>query len=181
MDNGLIPHRYAKALHKYALERGVADKVYDTAKAVARAFADNEGLQKVMANPFVKKEDKSRLLLSAAGEGAGEAYDRFVKLVTDHKREEFFRLMMLAYIDIYRKANRILQARIATAAKLQPEEMRKLRRVVEDGFKGSEIEFVETVDPDLIGGFVIDVDGVRMDASVSHELEQLRQTLLRSK
>ena len=41
-------------------------------------------------------------------------------------------------------------------------------------------EFSEFVNPDLVGGFVIDVDSVRMDASVSNELEQLRQTLLRS-
>ncbi|MDE5869648.1 MAG: F0F1 ATP synthase subunit delta, partial [Muribaculaceae bacterium] len=38
----------------------------------------------------------------------------------------------------------------------------------------------EEVNPDLIGGFVIDVDSTRMDASLSNELEQLRQNLIRS-
>ena len=59
--------------------------------------------------------------------------------------------------------------------------MEKLRKLVSDSFKGMSLEFSESVNPDLIGGFVIDVDSVRMDASVSNELEQLRQTLLRSK
>ncbi len=59
--------------------------------------------------------------------------------------------------------------------------MKKIRELVKNAFKGSVLEFSESVNPDLIGGFVIDVDSVRMDASVSNELEQLRQTLLRSK
>ena len=47
-------------------------------------------------------------------------------------------------------------------------------------FKGSTFEYEERVNPDLIGGFVIDVDSVRMDSSLSGELEQLRLNLIRS-
>lgn len=177
MDNGLIPRRYAKALYKYALEHGETQQVYEEAKAVADAFRDNAGLQKVLSNPFVPAEDKEKVLLSAAG-NAGEAYARFVKLVLEHRREEFFQGMMLAYRDIYRKENNISMARIVTASELAVPEMDKLRSLVAKAFKDSVLEFSTAVDPGLIGGFVIDVDSVRMDASVSNELEQLRQTLL---
>lgn len=181
MDNGLIPHRYAKALFKYALEQEATRKVYDTANAVIKAFEENPGLQKVLSNPFVKNEDKRKLLLTAPGFVTDEAYGRFVSLVIDHKREEFFYLMMLAYAAIYREHHHIIKAHIKTAIRLQDAEMVKIREIVTKGFKDSKIEFDETIDPAIIGGFIIDVDDVRMDASVRHELEQLRQTLLRSK
>ncbi|MDE6795079.1 MAG: F0F1 ATP synthase subunit delta [Muribaculaceae bacterium] len=181
MDNGLIPQRYAKALYKFALEHDNTVEVYDLAKTVIGSFETNPALQKAIANPNVKTTDKERLLLAAAGNEADEAYKRFVKLVIEHKREEFFWRMMIAYRDIYRKANNIAQVKIITAATLPDSEMERLRKLVGDSFKGMSLEFSESVNPDLIGGFIIDVDSVRMDASVSNELEQLRQTLLRSK
>ena len=180
MISGLIPHRYAKALYKFALENKSAGKVYEEMKTVIESFRNNPGLAKVLSNPFVESADKERLLIRAAGNDPGDDYRRFVRLVLDHKREEFAYLMAYAYRDIYRKANRISQVRIATAAELGDAEMQKLRDVVERNFKDTVFEYTYDVDPDLIGGFIIDVDSVRMDASLSNELEQLRQNLIRS-
>ena len=181
MDNGLIPCRYAKALYKYASEHGTTKAVYDLMNRVVDSFRSAPDMQKVLSNPFVKAEDKEKLLLSAAGGETDGAYARFVKLILEHKRTEYAYRMMLAYRDIYRKENNILQVNITTAAELPASQMQQLRQLVERAFKGSTLEFSQSVNPDLIGGFVIDVDSVRMDASISNELEQLRQTLLSSK
>ena len=177
MDNGLIPRRYAKALYKFALEKGETKKIYELSKRVVDAFAENPDLQKVLSNPFVSDDDKEKLLKAAAGE-KDEIFDQFILLILNQKRVEYARDMMLAYRDIYRKENNISRAKITTAVKLDEERMKKLRKLVSDAFKDTQIEFTEAVDPALIGGFVIDVDSVRMDASLSNELEQLRQTLL---
>ena len=177
MDNGLIPRRYAKALYKFALEKGQAKEIYDLSKKVIEAFKENPDLQKVLSNPFISEADKEQLLMTAAGT-KDKIFHQFVLLILSQKRVEFAYAMMLAYRDIYRKENHISQARITTATKLDEQRMKKLRALVTNAFKDSELEFTEAVDPDLIGGFVIDVDSVRMDASLSNELEQLRQTLL---
>ena len=177
MDNGLIPRRYAKALYKFALEKGESKRIYELSKRVVTAFGENPDLQKVLSNPFIPDADKEKLLITAAG-GKDDVFSKFVDLIISQKRVEFAYAMMLAYRDIYRKENHISQARITTAVKLDDKRMQKLRKLVEDAFKDSELEFSEAVDPALIGGFKIDVDSVRMDASLSNELEQLRQTLL---
>jgi len=181
MDNGLIPYRYAKALYKFALEHGKSEELYNIVKTVVISFQKNQSMHKVLSNPFVDNADKEKLLLSAAGPGADDAYARFVKLILEHRREDFAYEMMLAYRDIYRRENHISQARIITAVQMSEQQMSKLHDIVASAFKGVTLEFSEHINPDLIGGFVIDVDSVRMDASVSNELEQLRQTLLRSK
>ena len=177
MDNGLIPRRYAKALYKYALEKGETKRIYELSKRVIDAFRENSDLQKVLSNPFISDEDKEKLLMAAAG-GEDQIFHQFVLLIISQKRVEFANAMMLAYRDIYRKENHISQAKITTAVKLDEDRMKKLRKLVTDAFKDRELEFSEAVDPALIGGFLIDVDSVRMDASLSNELEQLRQTLL---
>ena len=178
MDNGLIPHRYAKALYKYAMEHGTAEAVYEEMKVVIASFQDNPRLAKVLANPFVSNSEKYELLKAAAGDKATNDYLGFVKLILENRREAFALQMALAYRDIYRKANKISQVKIITAVRLPEAEMKKLRNLVSDSFKDTRLEFSEQINPDIIGGFVIDVDDSRMDASVSNELEQLRLTLL---
>ena len=88
--------------------------------------------------------------------------------------------MALAYCDLYRKDNKIARVKIITATRLSEDMMAKLRDVVTKAYPGMTLEFSYDVDPDLIGGFVIDVDGQRLDASISNEIEQLRLKLLRS-
>ncbi|MDE7402223.1 MAG: F0F1 ATP synthase subunit delta [Muribaculaceae bacterium] len=177
MISGLIPNRYAKALYKFAVETGKTKQVYEEMKNVISAFSADARLQKIMANPHVDRKDKETLLLSAAGDKPGDDYTRFVSLILDHHREEFAYLMALAYREIYRKDNHISQVKITTAAPLPEAEMDKLKAVVERAFKGMSFEYHHEVDPNLIGGFVIDVDSARMNASISSELEQLRQNL----
>ena len=178
MDNGLIPNRYAKALYKFALEHGNTAEVYDEMKNVLSAFENDSRLSKVLANPFIGREEKYDLLRAAAGDKVENDYLGFIKLILDMRRENFAREMALAYRDIYRKANSISQVKITTAVKLPSEEMDKLHALVSDAFKNTTLEFAEEVDPDIIGGFIIDVDDARMDASLNNEIEQLRLNLL---
>ena len=102
MNEGLIPQRYAKALYKLAVVRGNADKVYLEMKTVADSFASNPGLQKVLSNPYVKREDKEKLLLTAAGDMVEDDYRSFVKLILDRKRADFAQLIK-AFLAFYLK------------------------------------------------------------------------------
>ena len=180
MSNGLIPQRYAKALYKLTEEKGNTDAVYDEMKAVSAAFESNPELSRVMANPFVSRDDKAKLLETAAGDKAEDDYRAFVKLILDHHREEYARLMAIAYRDLYRKNHGIASASLVTASPLGEAELSKIQGVVQREYPNLKLEWHVTVDPDIIGGFIVDVDGHRLDASVKNELEQLRQTLLRS-
>lgn len=181
MNGGLIPHRYAKALYKFALSKGDEKLVYEEMKSVVSAFESNPDLSKVLANPFIGNDDKGRLLLSAAGAGVEDDYRGFVRLILANKREMYAYEMALAYRDIYRKANNISMVKITTAVALAEPELMKLRDLVQKAFAGRTLEYAYAVDPEIIGGFVIDVDSVRLDASISNEIEQLRLTLLSSK
>lgn len=180
MDNGLIPHRYAKALYKFALEHGNTEKVYDEMKTVIESFQQNPSLQKTLANPFVSRSDKASLLKAAAGEKVENDYLGFVKLILEMGREDFAYRMALAYRDIYRQINKISQVKVTTAAALEPAATEKLHDLVKKSFPDSTLEISDAVNPDIIGGFVIDVDDSRMDASISNEIEQLRLKLLSS-
>lgn len=181
MNDGLIPYRYAKALYKTAEEKGKATEVYDEMKEVASSFASSPELQRALSNPFITRADKEALLVASAGKYLDDTFKAFVDLILDNRREEFAWRMALAYRDIYRKANDISQVAITTASELPEKDLKRLRDIVQKSFPGRKLEFTYHVDPKLIGGFVVDVDSVRMDASLSNEIKQLRHQLLTGK
>lgn len=180
MNDGLIPQRYAMALYKFACDKKNTPAVYDEMKLVIESFKANPKLCEVLANPFVARADKEKLLLAAAGTDLEDDYRSFVKLILDHNREEYALQMAYAFRDIFRRENHISQVHITTAVKFDEAELDKLRQLVQKAYSDRTLEFTYSVNPEIIGGFIIDVDMVRMDASLSNEIEQLRQNLLRS-
>lgn len=180
MNDGLIPRRYALALYKYANEKGNTEAVYEEMKQVADSFASSPDLQKVMSNPFVGRQDKQRLLEAAAGNLLEDDYKAFVKLILNSGREGFANAMALAYRDIYRKEHKIAQVTVTSAAPLSEKQKQQIGSIVQKAYSDMKLEFNYEIDPEIIGGFIITVNSTRMDASVSNELQQLRQKLLRS-
>ncbi len=181
MNHGLIPQRYAKALYKVCLEKKNTADMYAEMKALSAAFAMDPRLQKTLSNPFVNRQDKAKLLETAIGSDVSQEYKGLVRLLLDNGREEFARDTALAFRKMYRERNHISLVHITAAGNLPDDEMERLRQLVRRAFPRRRLEVTETVNANLIGGFVVDVDSVRMDASLSNELQQLRQTLLSKK
>lgn len=180
MDQGLLPRRYAKALYKFADERHDTQAVYGFMENLDAAFDANPRLQQTIANPFVKTADKVALLTTAAGKNADSSATLadFIKLLVENRRIDLAREIALAYMDTYRKANNIYKVSVISAAPLSQADNDRLKALVEKHLDGGTAQYENAVQPDLIGGFVINIDNERLDASVKHELEQLRLALL---
>ncbi|MCF0203798.1 MAG: ATP synthase F1 subunit delta [Muribaculaceae bacterium] len=178
MNDGLIPNRYAKALYKQAIEAGDAKAVYEQSLSLEQAYASEAALAKTVSNPYVVAADKSRVLLTAAGAEKGGSLDKFITLVIKNNREDFLRMIALSYAKLYRKANNIAQVEIVTATQLPEDKIEAILGVVKQQLSGKTLEISKRVDSDLIGGFVVNVDSLVLDASVRNELNKMRVKLL---
>lgn len=180
MNQGLIPHRYAKALYLQAAEQGLDKEVYGAMNRLAAAFAAEEGLQKALANPFVAPADKLRLAATAAAiEEKTSLIADLVKLLERNRRMEFLRDIALSFIKIYRKEHHIYKVDITSAMALLPSELQRIQTLVHKHLPaGSTAEFTTTVNPELIGGFSVSIDNELLDASVASDFKQLRLKLL---
>ncbi|MEG0011424.1 MAG: ATP synthase F1 subunit delta [Muribaculaceae bacterium] len=178
MNEGLIPNRYAKALYKFSQEKGEAKQVYEEMKQLSNSFAMVDTLRKAIDNPYLHALDKEKVLLTASGAKKDGCVDKFIMMVIKNNREECFRSIALAYEKIYRTANGIAQVEITTANKMPASELAKIKNVVAIHEKGKIIELTTHVDNDLIGGFVVKIDSVLLDASIKNELKKLRLKLL---
>ncbi len=179
MDQGLLPRRYAKALYKFAVEHDSEERVYRLMKNVRASFDKEPAIAQVVANPFVSDAEKRELLITAAeATDADTCYADFVKLLSQNGRIALAGDIALAYIAIYRAEKRIYKVEVVTADTLPEETVARLRALIEKHLDGGTMEYSRRVDPELIGGFVINIDNEQLDASVSNELKQLRLKLL---
>lgn len=181
MNEGLIPRRYAKALLAFAREKKADARVYGLMQRIAASFDAEPSLQQAMANPFVSAADKEALIRTAAGLKAGESdgvLDDFLRLLIQRERIAHIRLIALAYIDLYRRANDIYAVKVTGASPLAPAELDRIKALIQRHLgPGAKLELTSVTDPSLIGGFAISVGNERLDASVANEFKQLRQRL----
>lgn len=179
MDQGLIPRRYAKALYK-AADKTQREKLYRLTGNMADSFNAAPALQTTVANPFVSVADKTSLLTTAAGADAAndKLFGDFLKLLTVNNRLADARDIAIAYRDLYRRENNISRVTVTSAEALDADVENRLKKLISSHLGNGSMEFEKRVDPSLIGGFTIDVDNERLDASVANELRQLRQKLI---
>lgn len=180
MDQGLIPYRYAKALFMAASDKGCEQQLYLEMCTLSNAFATETDLQKAMSNPYVSNEDKLNLMLAAARTSATKSplLADFVTLLSRNRRIDLIRLIAIAYQDIYRKARHIYRVEVVAAATPSAENEQRLKDLIHKELKGGSMEYSLRIDPDLIGGFVVNIDNERLDASIKNEFKQLRFKLL---
>lgn len=182
MDQGLIPKRYAKALYEVAKEKGTEQKLYDYMRHLMDAFAAEPKLNDTMNNPFVSNADKAALIYSACGTDSSDAtMQSFIKLLETNRRMGIVRDIAAAYRKIYREDKNIYRVEVVAAAPMTDEAEQRLKKLILSHLNGGTMEYTLRVDPDLIGGFVINIDNQRLDASVKNELKQLRLKLLSNK
>ena len=177
MNEGLSPRRYAKALYKYAQEHQCTQEVYADTQRLEEVFASHPALSKALSNPALSTTEKEQLLVTAAGNEAGKAILRFINLVILNHRESLFRATMLAYQDIYRKENNIARVTIVTATAISDDIMERIKGLLKKELN-KELEYIYETDPSLIGGFILRVESMQLDASIQNELNKLRIKLL---
>lgn len=176
MDLGLISVRYARALLKACTDAKLSAAVYVDMQNVANSYAQVPALKVTIDNPMLSKEQKKNLLMAAAGADRCGLTERFIELVLSKGREGIMQFMAHSFVDLYRKQNNLIRARLVTATAPSEQVEGKLRKLVGSQTNGK-VEFVSEVDPDLIGGFVLEYDTYRMDASIKSQLNAILSKL----
>ena len=176
MDIGVISVRYARALLKSATDQKLEDKVYQEMMAIAKSYLEVSQLRQTIDNPMLSKDKKEMLLKTAAGEEPSVLTQSFIRLVLKEDRENVMQFMANSYITLYRKQKNVIRGKLTTAARVSDQTEQKMRQMVESKTNGT-VEFETEVNPDIIGGFILEYDTYRMDASVKAKLNNILNTL----
>lgn len=152
MNTGIISTRYAKALLMYVEQTGGGDRVCAQVREI------------------LKSPDNIPAKLEPE-------LERFVALLAKNGRIGDVRFILYSFVTMYYRSKGISIAKLTTSVPA-PGLEEKLRKLLEDRF-GCRLIFETSVDPSLVGGFVVAVDDYVLDASVRSQIETIRRQFIK--
>src|SRR5262245_43896463 len=171
-----VVHRvYARALFEAAKENGRLATVREQLNDFVDAVDDVPELDELLRNPQIEPGTKARALSDVLG-GADPLVRNFVLLVTEKNRGGQLRERRRAFERLMAQEERRLTVELTTAFELSENEARSIVGQIEQA-SGRPVDATRSVDPELIGGFVLRAGTLRVDASVRGRLERLRRDL----
>jgi F-type H+-transporting ATPase subunit delta len=172
-----VVHRvYAQALLDAAQEKKRLAAVRKQFDEFAAALRGSDELRRFLQNPQVELLTKQAALEDLL-KGSDELVLNFVRLLADKSRIAQVEQVYEEWTRLLAQQERILELEIQTAVELSDKEAAKVVGQIEKA-SGRKIIATRTVDPDLIGGLVVQAGSLRLDASVRGRLEQLREQLI---
>ena len=178
MDIGIVSVRYAKALLRFATENKEEQQVYAEMETLSNTFLKVQALQPALLNPVLTNDQKIELLASACV-GNGEissSSKRFIQLVTEKKRADLMLFIANAYMTLYRKAKGIIKGCLTVPTEISENICKRLQQIIENK-TSNKVEFEVRVDEEIKGGFILDYDTYRLDASLRTQLNELKRAL----
>ena len=169
---------YANALFEVASENGVIDEVREQLGQFADELSENRDLQVFLFSPYFSSQEKKDGIRKII-DGADERFLNFLQLLAErHRMPAMFRIRR-AYDALWREENKLLPVTVTSAVELDEGLVRGLGERIEEQ-TGKKVELTSKVDADVLGGLVLQVGNMVLDASIRNRLEQLRKQVARA-
>ena len=173
-----VAHRmYARALYEAARHKGRVDAVREELEDFVAAQRDVPELRELLRNPQLDQRVKASALGELLG-GEEELVRNFLLLLAEKGRAGEIEEVAREFERLAAREEGILDVELTTAVELSDEEARDVIAQIEQA-SGRKVVATRRVDPDLIGGIVLQAGSLRLDASVRGRLNRLRRDLQR--
>ena len=170
-----IARVYSEALFEVAKEEGDLDRVRDELGEFADALAEDRDMQVFFFSPYFHSAEK-REAIGRAISGASEEFVNFLELLVEkHRMPVIFRIRR-QFDELWKRENKKLDVTLTSAVELDPEVVRKVGEEIEKQ-TGQSVELTNRVDDGIVGGLVLQVGNMVLDASIRNRLEKLRKSV----
>ncbi|MET0559288.1 MAG: ATP synthase F1 subunit delta [Solirubrobacterales bacterium] len=166
---------YAEALFEAGKDRGKLDQLQQQLAEFTDAVEGNRDLQVFLFSPYLSSADKVEGLRRAISGAEPELMNFLELLIEKHRMPEIFRIRR-EFDELWKKENRRLDVTVVSAVELDEAVVRKIGEEVERQ-TGEEVDLASRVDEGIIGGIVLQVGNMVLDASIRNRLEKLRQSV----
>ena len=168
-----IARVYADALFETGEERGNLDELHTELGEFVDALSGNRDLQVFLFSHYFSSQEQREGIRRAVS-GASEEFMNFLELLAEkHRMPVIFRIRD-RFDELWAQARRRLDVTVTSALKLDDEVLADIKREVERQ-TDREIRLSNVVDPQILGGLVLRVGNMVLDASLHSKLERLRR------
>ncbi len=167
---------YGEGLYALCAEEKLDQTVLGEVQAVHKAFRENEDFLRLLGNMSMSKEERVRIVDETFRGRLHEYTLNFLKLLVERGAIHAFGECAAAYQESYFRDHQVTVAEVTTAAALDGEQKNRLLEKLKK-LTGKEIVIKEKIDPSVLGGVLLQMDGKRYDNTVRHRLAAIKQSL----
>ena len=173
-----IARTYAEALLDAAEKRGQAQEVFEELQSLVQdVFAAAPQFEAFLASRAITARRKPPVIRAALQGRASDLLVNFLLVLNDHERLELLRPILSAYRQLHEERTRHVRVRVRSAVPLPDDQRERLVQELRARYQREPI--LETrVDPDLLGGLVLQVGDWVYDGSVRTRLADIRNQLI---
>jgi F-type H+-transporting ATPase subunit delta len=169
---------YARALFEAAKDDGVLDRAHDELGQFAEALDEDRNLQVFLFSPYFSSEEKKDGIRRIVSD-ADERVLNFLELLAErHRMPAVFRIRRI-FEDLWADENKLLPVVVTSATELDAGLVEDIGKRIEEQ-TGRRVELSSSVDPDVLGGLMVRVGNMVLDATVRNRLEQLRKQVAKA-
>ena len=167
---------YGESLYELAKDENLAKLIGEQLAALQQAFRQEPDFIRLLSSPNLTKAERCQILDNSF-RGKVHAYVlNFLKILTEKGYMRHFSDCCDAYTEHFDQDNGILRVNAVSAVELSTEQKEKLTQKL-SRITGKEIALRTRIDPRVLGGIRRDYDGQRLDDTVSHRLDAIRNVL----
>jgi F-type H+-transporting ATPase subunit delta len=173
-----IARVYADALFRAAKAAGKLDVLKEQLSAFTASLRENREMELFFFSPYFSSAEK-RDGLTKVLDGAEPELINFLELLAEKHRVPVIYRIERGFNALWAKENKRLGVTVTSAVDLDPEIVRRIGAEIEKQ-TGNEVELESRVDDGIIGGLVLQVGNMVLDASVRNRLDKLRKSIARA-
>lgn len=175
MSLGRISARYAKSLIDLSSEQNKLERVKDDMEYFLAA-SEVRDLYLMLKSPIIHTATKRTIFRKLFSDRFDEVTSAFLDIILRKGRESYLVEIAEAFMDQYRIIRKISRVKLTTATELSAEKLDEIKnKILSAGVTLPNLELETSVDPEILGGFVLELGDKLYDASVSHQLEEMRR------
>ncbi|HNQ11882.1 MAG TPA: ATP synthase F1 subunit delta [Bacteroidia bacterium] len=168
-----VASRYANSLALLARKNNQLDAVFADMSLIQQTCKSSRDLLMMLRSPVISTDKKNEILEKIFGQKISQISTAFIRIVTAKRREKFLPNIAASFIQSYKTEKGITSASIAVAKPLSDESRAKVLEHIRKAFTPT-VELQETIDPSLLGGFLLRVNDIQHDATLSTKMRKLR-------
>ena len=170
-----IARRYAEALYGLASEQASVDEIESAYRQLLTDTAGVPEIGRFLAHPLVSRKRKNELI-DKAFPGLPEYLRNLIRLLVRKGREDYLDLIYEEFLALQADAEGVIRVHVATAQEFSAEDRDRLTDRLARAL-GRRVRLEERLDPHLLGGVRLEVDGTVIDATLRAKLGDLLAAL----
>jgi F-type H+-transporting ATPase subunit delta len=169
--------RYAKALLELALDQQKIEVIENNMQQIISVATEAHDFQVFLSSPLIKVDKKLEVIKSIFGNFDALSIS-FLEMVATNRRESLITEIASAFLAQLKEHRGIVPVTIISAKPLDAQSKAQITSKISASIKGT-LEITENLDESLIGGFIVRMGDHQIDASVSNQLNRLKQELVK--